>query len=215
MDKTMQKIEKGKLAFLNGEFADAAEYFTDVLQAQALSESIRIKAIAGQLNSLLELGELDRARNLLQGYLEESDRPERRERKAVLLHVYAKYLTLRDEPKAAIKILREELTYISSQNERYYMRLTENYLQQAWIFLYMGELAEARVYLDLAAYYMQTDGGDLLKGCYYYYEAEYLLANKQKTEAEQYLLSARDLFLHSGARWWVKKVDKNLKQKAE
>ena len=50
MDKTMQKMEKGKLTFLNGEFAEAADHYTDVLQTQVLSESIRIRAISGQLD---------------------------------------------------------------------------------------------------------------------------------------------------------------------
>ncbi|MDD4541783.1 MAG: hypothetical protein PHR78_06475 [Eubacteriales bacterium] len=215
MDKTMQKIEMGRLAFLNGEFSDAAEHYSDVLENQALSESIRISAIGGQVNSLLQMGELDHAWELLQQYLQESERPERRERKAKLLHLYAKYLGLRGEPKAAVKVLREELTYISSLNKRYYMRLTENYLQQARMFLCMGDLPEARVYLDLATYYMQTDGNDLLKGCYYYLESQYLLANKQTEEARQYLLSAREYFLRSGARWWVDKVDEVLTQKDE
>ena len=29
MDKTMQKMEKGRLAFLNGEFAEAADHYAD------------------------------------------------------------------------------------------------------------------------------------------------------------------------------------------
>lgn len=215
MDKTMQALEKGRQAFLNGEFADAAERFKGVLQTQALSESIRIEALTGQLDALLELGELDRVWDLLQRYLQESDRPERRERKAALLHIYAKYLFLRKDLKAAIEVSREELSFISSQHKRYYLRLTENYLQQARIFLHLNDLTEARIYLDLATYYMQTDGDELLKAYYYYYEASYLLAKKKKTEAEQFFLSARDLFLFSGALWWAEKVDKKLTHKDE
>lgn len=215
MDKTMQKMEKGRLAFLNGEFAEAADHYADVLQTQVLSESIRIRAISGQLDSLLDLGAYDRAWELLQQYMEETDRPDRRERKACLLHAYARYLGLRGEPKAAVKILREELSYISSQHERYFMRLTENYLEQARLFLHMCELSEARIYLDLATYYMKTDGDDLLKACYYYVEARYLLANKEKEEALRYFVTARDLFLLSGARWWVEKTDESLAQADE
>jgi tetratricopeptide (TPR) repeat protein len=215
MDKTMQEMENGRLAFLNGEFAEAAERYTAVLQTQTLSEAMRIKAITGQLESLIELDHLDEAHKLLEQYLQESQRPDRRARKAALLHVKAKYLKQSGDPKAAVQALRKQLTYISSQNERYYMRLTENYLQQARVFLYMDELVEARVYLDLATYYMQTDGDDLLKGYYYYYEAKYLLANKQKDEAELFFHSAREQFLRSGARWWAGKVDKFLSHLSE
>ncbi|NLW54203.1 MAG: hypothetical protein GXY99_04805 [Clostridiaceae bacterium] len=215
MDKTMQKMEKGRLAFLNGEFAEAADHYTDVLQTQVLSETIRIRAISGQLDSLLDLGAYDRAWELLQQYMEETDRPDRRERKACLLHAYARYLGLRSEPKAAVKILREELSYISSQHERYFMRLTENYLEQARLFLHMCELSEARIYLDLATYYMKTDGDDLLKACYYYVEAQYLLASKEKEAALHSLVTARELFLLSGARRWAEKTDESLAQADE
>ena len=211
----MQKMEDGRLAFLNGSFSDAVESYTDVLQTQVLSEPIRVNAIRGQLDALLELGQAERARELLQRYLEKTDRPDRRERKAAILHVYAKYLELSGEPKAAVKVLREELSYLSSQYERYYMRLTENYLQQARLFLDMCELSEARIYLDLASYCMNTDGDDLLKACYYHVEARYLLASRAKEEALQYLFSARELFLLSGARWWAEKTDESLAQITE
>ncbi len=49
----MQKMEDGRLAFLNGSFSDAVESFTDVLQTQVLSEPIRVNAIRGQLDALL------------------------------------------------------------------------------------------------------------------------------------------------------------------
>ena len=211
----MHKMEKSRLAFLNGKFAAAAEHYSAVLETQGLSESSRIRAITGQLYSLLELVDLDRACELLQDYLQETKRPDKRERKAALLHVYAKYLGLRGEAKAAIKTLREELSYISSQHERYYMSLTRNYLQQALFFLDMGELSEARIYLDLASYYMKTDGDDLLRARYYYVEAKYLLANREKEEAVQYLFSARELFLLSGAPWWAERIDESLAQTEE
>lgn len=210
MDQSLEKMDLGRRAFLSGDFASAAQYFSEVMETQGVNDVIRMSASLGQMESLLLFGELDQVESLLEKHFLDVKRPDRRERRAVLMHIKGKLLRSRGDYESAIEVFREELSMISTQSERSFIRLTQNYLEQANVLLLMNKSDDARVYLDLANCYVSTDQEDLLQAFYYLLEAEYFLAEKKNAAAKKNYMKAHKLFLNAGALWWASELDQSL-----
>lgn len=201
MMNIMDVHDQAMRAMSLGHYEEAVDLYDQVLRDGGSGKEQTITlAFIGKFESLLQLGRNEQADALITSMEQTKPRYDSFERRAVSAHCRAKLFYVEANYEKAVAALRRELTALSSRGTRYFIRLTENYLAQSLCFQSMDDWDEARIYLNLAGDYADTDDDAMTQGTYHAVSARWALGRGDTRVAEAHLRKAHAHYMRAGSR---------------
>lgn len=142
----------------DGQQDAALDRFTLILKDPRL-KSDDFVSVSRQAGSFLTSSKrFDEAREIYMTAITRAKQHKKYEKAAELWHQSALNEISAGRADAAIQDLRNELDLMSSRYEGYFRKLSANYHRQGTLFLELGDLAESKLYFELALAFAETDG---------------------------------------------------------